>query len=115
MKVDRVPADVRDKPEPEGREREPSTLDELPGDQADENRRAERGNTGDPLQEQVAQTSPPPREGTAGYVSGRIERAHDPEDSLLARSYEWIFLIDFLSNFTTAAGSGEKNSFGPNF
>ena len=72
----------------------------LPGDQADENRRAERGNTGGPLQEQVAETRPPPREGAAGCVVVVSSVLTIAEDSL-QRSYEWIFLICFLSNVTT--------------
>ena len=58
VKVDRVPGDVRDEAEAERREREPRTLDHLPGDQADENGRAERRDAGDHLQQEVAEVEP---------------------------------------------------------
>ncbi len=49
---------------------------DLPGDQPDEHERAECGDPGDALQDQVAKTHPPPREGAAGCVS-YVERGHD--------------------------------------
>ncbi len=39
---------------------------------------APRAAAGDTLQERVAETNPPPREGAAGCLTGRVERAHDP-------------------------------------
>ena len=111
LAVNRVPGDGPDEAEPEGRDREPRPLDDLPGDQDDEHERAERGDPGDALQNQVAKTHPPPREGAAGCVSGCVERAHGRSAAIL--SYYWIFLICFLSNVTTGFGSGSKMSGGP--
>jgi hypothetical protein len=47
--VNRVPGDVPDEGEPEGRERESRALDHLPGNQPDEDERAERGEPRDTL------------------------------------------------------------------
>src|SRR5262249_28671318 len=75
--MDRIPDVVREEAEPEGRDRQPRTLDHLPRDQAYEDQEAEGGEPGDSLQDQIAKTHPPPREGAAGCVGAYVERGHD--------------------------------------
>ncbi len=91
--VDRVPADVRDEAEPERREREPRALDDLVDDQADEDGRAERGDARRrTCRRRSPKCDPPPREGAAGCVSGRVESAHVVRSDSLLR----VDLLDLL-------------------
>src|SRR5205814_9084955 len=94
LEMNGIPADVRDEAQAEGRKRKPRPVDDLVCDQADEHARAQRGEPGRPLQQQVAETGPPPREGTAGYISGRTESGHDRSGRYLLVDLGDLLLVE---------------------
>ena len=74
--LDRVPGDVRDEVEAVTRDGRLRAADDLVGDEGDEERRARGGRPGDHLQQQVAQTDPPPSERAAGCVVRQVRGGH---------------------------------------
>ena len=61
------------------------------------------------LQEQVAQTNPPPREGAAGDVGGRVERAHACRRTLLLAPTSGSSGSASCRTSRSSVGSGAKS------